>query len=65
MRKNILIVGCSFSHHTTDGDDVKQNSWADWLKEEFSDNLYICNISTKVKMLLQIEKHFISILFIV
>lgn len=46
MRKNILIVGCSFSHHTTDGDDVRQNSWADWLKEEFSDNLYICNIST-------------------
>jgi hypothetical protein len=45
MRKNILIVGCSFSHHITDGDDVKQNSWADWLNEEFSDSLYVQNIS--------------------
>jgi len=45
MRKNILIVGCSFSHHITDGDGVKQNSWVDWLKEEFSDSLYVQNIS--------------------
>lgn len=45
MRKSILIVGCSFSHHTTDGRGVKQNSWPDWLKEEFSDSLYVCNIS--------------------
>jgi hypothetical protein len=45
MRKNILIVGCSFSHHITDGDGVKQNSWADWLNEEFSDSLYVQNIS--------------------
>jgi hypothetical protein len=46
MRKSILIVGCSFSHHITDGDDFKQNSWVDWLEKEFSDDLYICNIST-------------------
>lgn len=45
MRKNILIIGCSFSHHITDGDGVKQNSWVDWLNEEFSDSLYVQNIS--------------------
>jgi hypothetical protein len=45
MRKNILIVGCSFSHHITDEDGVKQNGWADWLNEEFSDSLYVQNIS--------------------
>jgi hypothetical protein len=45
MRKNILIVGCSFSHHITDADGVKQNSWVDWLNEEFLDSLYVQNIS--------------------
>ena len=45
MRKNILIVGCSFSHHITDGNGAKQNSWVDWLNEEFSDSLYVHNIS--------------------
>ena len=45
MRKNILIVGCSFSHHITDGNGAKQNSWADWLNEEFSDSLYAMNLS--------------------
>jgi hypothetical protein len=45
MRKKVLVVGCSFSHHTFDSNDVKQNSWADWMSEEFTKELYVCNIS--------------------
>lgn len=45
MRKNILIVGCSFSHHTENDLGVKENSWPDWMHEELSADLYICNIS--------------------
>jgi hypothetical protein len=45
MRKSILIVGCSFSHNTTDLNDIKQNSWADYINEELGDKLYVCNIS--------------------
>lgn len=45
MRKSILIVGCSFSHNTTDLNDIKQNSWADYINEELCDKLYVCNIS--------------------
>lgn len=43
--KKILIVGCSFSHHTRNGKDEKENSWVDCMKEEFSDSLYIMNLS--------------------
>jgi hypothetical protein len=45
MKKSILVVGCSFSHHTNNENDIKENSWADWMNEEFVDNLYVCNIS--------------------
>lgn len=45
MRKNILVVGCSFSHHTEGENNDKQNSWADWISEELSDKIYLCNIS--------------------
>jgi hypothetical protein len=45
MRKKILVVGCSFSHHTFDSNGVKQNSWADWMSEKFTNELYVCNIS--------------------
>ncbi len=45
MKKSILVVGCSFSHHTNNQNDIKENSWADWMHEEFIDNLYVCNIS--------------------
>jgi hypothetical protein len=45
MRKNILVVGCSFSHHTINEYGKKDNGWPDWIKEELSDNLYVCNMS--------------------
>jgi len=45
MRKNILVVGCSFSHHTINEYGKKDNGWPDWIKEELSDKLYVCNMS--------------------
>ena len=45
MRKNILVVGCSFSHNVEDEYGKKHNSWADYINEELSDKLYVCNIS--------------------
>ena len=48
MRKNILVVGCSFSHHSKNsynGNDIKQNSWVDCLSDELNKELYVCNIS--------------------
>jgi len=45
MRKSILVVGCSFSHNTIDGNDIKQNSWVDCLSDEVGEKLYVCNIS--------------------
>jgi hypothetical protein len=45
MRKKILVVGCSFSHYTENYNGEKDNSWVDWISEEFFNNLYVCNIS--------------------
>lgn len=45
MKKNILIVGCSFSHNTKNGDDIKENAWPDWMSEIYSDTINVCNIS--------------------
>ena len=45
QRKNILIVGCSFSHATADVDGNWENSWADWLREKYKDKLYVMNLS--------------------
>lgn len=45
MRKKILVVGCSFSHHIWDGDNNKENSWPDWMKSEFGNTLYVMNLS--------------------
>lgn len=45
MKKNILVVGCSFSHHTKNEYGKKDNGWADWITEELSDKLYVCNMS--------------------
>jgi hypothetical protein len=44
MRKKILVVGCSFSHHIDDS-GIIQNSWVDCMKNELSDNLYVINVS--------------------
>lgn len=45
MRKKILIVGCSFSHHIKEDENKIQNSWADVLKETYGDKLYVMNLS--------------------
>lgn len=45
MRKNILVVGCSFSHKTENEIGVKENSWVDCMNENLSEKLYVCNIS--------------------
>jgi hypothetical protein len=45
MKKNILVIGCSFSHHTFDENNLKENSWVDYMQELLSDELYVCNIS--------------------
>jgi hypothetical protein len=45
MKKNILVVGCSFSHHTIGEDNMKENSWVECMSEEFINELYVCNIS--------------------
>lgn len=45
MKKSILVVGCSFSHHTNNTNDERENSWVDCIKEEFANELYVCNIS--------------------
>lgn len=43
--KKILVVGCSFSHHTEGQYSKIENSWVDYIKGEFSKNLYIINLS--------------------
>jgi hypothetical protein len=45
MKKKILVVGCSFSHYLQNDDGSKENSWVDWMSQEFTNELYICNIS--------------------
>ena len=45
MRKNILVVGCSFSHHTQNSKNEKDNGWVECMYEDLSKSLYICNIS--------------------
>jgi hypothetical protein len=45
MRKNILVIGCSFSHYIKGENDNKENAWPDWISEELSDKIYLCNIS--------------------
>lgn len=44
QRKNILIVGCSFSYMTA-GENGWENSWSDWLREKYGDKLYVMNLS--------------------
>ena len=43
--KKILVVGCSFSHHTEGVLGKKENSWVDCLKNIFSKQLYFMNLS--------------------
>jgi len=43
--KKILVVGCSFSHHTEGALGKKENSWVDCLKNIFSKELYFMNLS--------------------
>lgn len=45
MKKSILVVGCSFSHHMEDGNLNKVKAWPDWMSDSLSDELYVCNIS--------------------
>lgn len=45
MKKKILIVGCSFSHHVWDDKGNTIKAWPDWMKEEFSDEFHIMNLS--------------------
>ena len=45
MKKSILVVGCSFSHHMEDENLNKVKAWPDWMSEILSEELYVCNIS--------------------
>ena len=45
MKKNILVVGCSFSHHMEDENCNKVKAWPDIMSETFTEDLYVCNIS--------------------
>lgn len=45
MKKNILVVGCSFSHHMEDENLNKVKAWPDIMSETFTEDLYVCNIS--------------------
>jgi hypothetical protein len=40
QRKNILIVGCSFSYQSNN-----ENAWPDWLRKKYNDKLYVVNLS--------------------
>lgn len=44
MKKNILVVGCSFSHHIKDDLNIIK-SWVDCMQDSYENELYICNIS--------------------
>jgi len=43
--KKILVVGCSFSHHTNKNENECENSWVECMKDKFANFLYIMNLS--------------------
>jgi len=43
--KKILVVGCSFSHHTEGSYGKIENSWVDCIKEKFPKSIYVMNLS--------------------
>ena len=39
IMKNILVIGCSFSHRIECDNGPTDNSWVDWLREEYKNKL--------------------------